>query len=160
MLQVASFVGNFLQVQTNTFITTSPISGYGDEVNKVINDHDCNLVIIPWHYGSYMDRAPEEISAIIRQTGVTTAMYINWKAAGNSWFTEVNQGFSRGILVPFAGGSDDREALKVAIRLQRSSGATLCVTHVVNSAGMTPHIRAQVQFCIAIVQCRTRRVAL
>jgi hypothetical protein len=149
MLQVASFIGNFIKVPTHTFITTSPISEFSEEVNKVIHDQDCNLVLIPWHYG--MHRSPEEIGAIIRHADVPTAMYINWKAASNSWFTEVKQGFSRGILVPFAGGVDDREALKMAIRLQNSSGISLCVIHVINPMGTAP-IKTQVQCCISIIQ--------
>uniref|UniRef100_A0A914W636 Cation/H+ exchanger domain-containing protein n=1 Tax=Plectus sambesii TaxID=2011161 RepID=A0A914W636_9BILA len=139
-LQVASFIGNFINVQTNTFIATSPMSGFGEEVNRVVYNQGCNLVLIPWHYGSRMYQVPEEVGAIIRQAGVTTAVYINWKADNNSWFTQVNQGFTRGILVPFIGGIEDREALKVAIRLQRCSGANLSVIHLAKHKDSPPKL--------------------
>uniref|UniRef100_A0A914XA20 Uncharacterized protein n=1 Tax=Plectus sambesii TaxID=2011161 RepID=A0A914XA20_9BILA len=142
-LQVASFIGNFINVQTNTFIATSSMSGFGEEVNRIVDNQDCNLVLIPWHYGSHMYQVPEEIGALIRQASVTTAIYINWNADNNSWFTQVNQGFTRGILVPFIGGIEDREALKIAIHLQRCSGANLSVIYVARQKD-SPHTPTEV----------------
>lgn len=122
-LKMAGFFGDFLNVPTRCFLTTSAQCEVSQAVNDVVAREDVNLVVVP--YNQLGSVTLTQVGEILRQAIVTTVILLDHRAHQDMKVRRVSVFFKAGILVPFVGGPDDRRAVTLALRLHRSSGIRL-----------------------------------
>jgi len=127
-LKMAGFFGDFLNVPTRCFLTTSAQCEVSQAVNDVVAREDVNIVVIP--YNQLGSVTLTQVGEIFRQAIVTTVILLDHRAHHDMKVRRVSVFFSAGILVPFVGGADDRRAVSLALRVHRSSGIRLRIFHL------------------------------
>lgn len=128
---------NEMEIQTH--LTISSADSFATDVDDIVEANEIDVLFVPWphphhndsHRGVNGDNPDIMFADIYQNSSAKVAIVID------SGVRTVDHSKKLKVLVPFAGGSDDREALTIALRLASHPGAEVHILQVSSSDSLS-----------------------